>query len=578
MSAGRAQEVKGAVAGVALLCAYALGFCWALRAAALAQDLTIALRSPPAAGAGVSGELAPRRLRGRVRVDVDGRTLGAPGTGAEFHVEPPRLGPGMHFLRWNVRYGGLWDRNVGWAYLEGPFAPDTTVRCGARLEVGQRLLDDGDPRGGGDVATEIEPIVLRLVNERLAKEHLPPARGFTAALRIGDPGVLVRGIVDFGPHGSFEVRTTLKFRPAGATLAPEMVGGVEFVPDERFTEFLRSEAGRLGAQRLGLPGFLARGPVKKLIGYAYGEGYAERYAKDLVTRTIIERALPVLREALRLPDGFYLDPQRSRSRVDLAFCGPVVGKSGRSLSVGLSVAVDTRPSHAVPGLAGPVRLGGETPRAGKPRRADVTLTVSPDVLNAVLYALWQTGRLRDWVSGPEAVDRFNRAFKNVPVHVQGVDPVLPPVVQPSTDGPDHNLDVRADFRVLFTRRGSTATEHGAVLVGVRLQGAPAPGPHLGLAFAPADLLVACVEQRADGTEMRRPCFTDALRVARAWRGPSPELMVKIRERLERTLENLAQSTRISARVKLKDLVVRSVPGTPPAIAVDTRLEVVSLGP
>jgi hypothetical protein len=173
--------------------------------------------------------------------------------------------------------------------------------------------------------------------------------------------------------------------------------------------------------------------------------------------------------------------------------------------------------------------------------------------------------------------KFNGAVQHLPVRVDRIDPVLPPVLQPAGAAPSEDLALRADFRTrLVAQRGDGGPRDAAVFIGVGLKAragdAVASEPRVALDVR--DLVLSCV-QRAEGeSETRTPCFADTVQMARSWRGLDAGHLEAVRSKVDELLSRLKPAGSESPiRFALEGVTPRIEPGTPPSIRLDGKLRV-----
>jgi hypothetical protein len=542
--------------GLAAFAGCCAAFYGAARLAGRAGDLRARFALAPGGdGGSLEGQLEPPRLRGRARlllddlppleapVDLDGR----------FALQLPRVGPGLHHLRWQVRYGGRWERQAGLGYIE--HGPTQRRGCDARVSAAQSVLDQ--------VAVLLQPRLLELAKSKLKTDHVPAVQELRLSLRLDRRlGIKLWLRLGFGQSGAAGIHAAFKLRPApSGGLRPDLTAPVSVDLSRRFRVAVLDRHGR-GAHFAAL--------VLHLLGHDLLQGQVDAAVNDAIEQQII----PQLQQLL-LPRAFPLERSRRHPRALVAFCGPAaVDRKGR-LAVGLRLTV----THAVPpparGVtrfsfagrppAAPVHFAGPEPAtAAFPLGANLALSVAPGGLNTLLDAWWRSGALRDLLNRPSMLAELDDALRDLSVKVTAIDPQLPPVVQPENRD---QLQLRAgELGLRLTQRwgaeGDVAAEERAAVygaVGVAARVLPRRG-RVALAVELQQLAVACLDDEAGG--WRRPCYGDVAQLARetygdARRGAALQLALELGD-LMRALHAASRGARL--RVSAGKLRVDTLPG------------------
>jgi hypothetical protein len=542
---------------------------------ALTRDRPLVL-ADEAQHAEVAGRIRPSYLGHRVSATLDGKALGfVPTDDGQFSLLVPRSRPGLHFVSWRVSYGGRWRREATMSFLEGPFASEAAYECNAHITISQTFLDDGLPNSGGDLATALQPLALARVNETLAQLgaenqiSLPVAETLSLSIRLVPDGVRVRiDVRDF-----FWMEATIGLTPdgTGRGLTPVRVGAVEHGVYPAFRDIVKKAGRDVGGSKgaaYGLLGCLI-GPwgclLGPLIGESYGETKGEKDAQSKADTALGEsfdtRVLPELATILQVPEAMDLSKDGSGASVSVRLCTDVLIIEGHQMSVGLNIRVKNRQSRTVPGLSGPVLLGGQLAEA--PARAGVTLYASPDLVNALIYALWQSGTLRRFISSTSVLRSLNDHLQDLSVQVRDVDPILPPVLMTSLDGTAFELragEVRLalDESTAQGHRALTAMFSGSAVLGF----ASGRASVLSVAVDLQNLGISCVAL-GETSEIRRPCFSDVLMLAsEQLRGPNGDPILNVKVELDSLLARMRPSPRTQMDVTVSNVLLEKVDAIP----------------
>jgi len=533
-------------------------FYGAAQLAGRAGDLRARLvLAPGGDGRRLVGRLEPPRLRQRARLLLDDlppleATVDPEG---RFELDLPRAGPGLHHLRWQVRYGGRLERQAGVAYIEHEHGPMGQA-CDARVIAAQPLLDQ--------LAALLAPRLLKLARSKLQTNRVPALQSLRLALRLHRQlGIKLWLRLGFGDSGAVGIRTAFDLQPASnGALRPRLRAPVTVDLTRQFRTAVLDRHGR-GAHLAAL--------VLHLLGHDLLQGQVDAAVKEAIEQQII----PQLEQLLR-PRAFPLERGRRHPRARVAFCGPTaVDRLGR-LSVGLRLAVTHArlpPRRSAPfSFAGtppatPVRFSGPEPtRSPLPRGANLALSVSPGGLNTLLDAWWRSGALRELLNRPAILAELDDALRDLTVKVAALDPQLPPVVQPpSGDRPADRLQLRAGelgLRLMPRRQEGGGVEEQATVygaLGITARVLPRRG-RVALAVEVQQLAVTCLD--GDDWSWRRPCYGDVAQLARetygdASRGASLQLALELGD-LVRALH--AASRGAGLRARGERLRVDTLPG------------------
>jgi hypothetical protein len=303
----------------------------------------------------------PPALADRVERRVDGE----PTTDEMVHV-----GPGLHRLEWLVRYSGGFERRVGVTATAGPFHDPAQPRCGVRLWITQRFLDETlAPLARGLLETNLRGLGHWTIGDFQAIDTLK----MTWRRRGNGPGAL-------------DLDVTLRFKRAKV---PIWIAATLIVKDGEL-----AVTTQVGAHAELTSGWLTAG-ADALSGLGIFDKDEE--ARAQVTREV-ETATGLL-TGLKLPSLFI-----PSGTLDIGFCpGRPIEVVDQRYAI-LPLAILPRRQEP-PGLIPPVALG-ETTAPPEPPASPLALDVELDVLNEVLHRMWAAGTLDDLISG-QAREAFN---------------------------------------------------------------------------------------------------------------------------------------------------------------------------
>lgn len=479
----------------------------------------------------LGGEM-PASLASDVRFDVDGS------------------GVGLRYARWSMSYGGGFTRHVGAAQLVGPFQDPANAPCGARLVVGQRLLDDGH-HGPGTIAALVKSgIEEQLAGfsqfgvgsfERVSRvavswarfdDHLDPESLF------GKPTPNATTVFRKARHtdGYARVEVTVELTRVSATVTVAMVPMIKDGALD-LAIYLHAEVSTgVGA----LDWVIDKLPID-----------------DYVSKTIREQIDGALITAFEPPPPLELPGGRS---LRFAYCPTAYLAMQSGAWAGLPLAVQFEGGA----IARPPRFGSAAPAQVTPGTS-IAFDLDLDTLNAILYELWRTGFLDEQLAAAKLDQRFAEdptVRDLLSLRISPLRLALPPVV---SQGP-HGLRMAADLRVDLHDGGlvTPARVFGALDVG--LGGATAD---VGL----GELELACEPEPG----LLKPCYGD---LVDAMRARAPDVRAQLSSVLTTILDDLFTGRRVSAEDQPAELVLgpphtTTKPAGPSAtirIALDGKLE------
>jgi hypothetical protein len=551
-------------AGVALFAAVAIGFWPILRESWRAQEQIYELSVEPVPGGrfAVRARLEPPGLGKRTHFLVDRSPVEAE-FGGDGRLETT-LGPfsaGMHSVCLQARYGGFRVREVCRAVLVGPLEPAASpARRAVRILIAERMLSD------------LEGIAARRLHEAVA-EKVPfvKVRGAKVKLSLEEKGVRARGKVTLKDGSAARASVLVGARFSGAKVTLQRLGRTKVSAGGPTVKQISD----LGAALGGALGELLGDAKGKEIGSAIGKALVgvalDAILKWAVERVLDREVLPALAEALTLPEAVDLGPEWGAARLSVRYAGEPRFEPGRGIHLALDLGLSGgAPSAAMPRAAAPRPSPGWLRRPGEPPaapRADVVVDVSPDVANMLLHGLWAQGRLRALANEPSRLAEWDGRLADLVVRPAAVDFDLPPLVQPVAEKEDAFELAVGEVALRLVPR---TTETGAPQTPVPLDARLLVRLGLDLSFDAAgrtfqvqgrlrEVGLACLVEADPG--VRRPCFDDALRIAREELGrPDTALLDLLRLPLDRL--NPLAATKASAN----EGVVMQIPRVEPSIA------------
>jgi hypothetical protein len=505
------------------------------------DELVVRLHGAPAAAAfDLVGEV-PSSIASEVVYRIDGQPQHA-------------VGPGLHFAQWSISYGGGFKRQVGAAQLVGPFQDPAKAPCGARLVVGQRLLDDGPgsvavmvrqgieeqmqgfeqfPVGEFEEVSKVEVTWTRFDDERdspalFGRPHPDPATVFRQARRT---------------DGYARIEVVVELTRLTATVVVAMV---PMILDGQLDLAIYLHA-EISTGISAIDWVIDKLPID-----------------DYVSKTIKEQIDGALITAFEPPPPMDLPGGRTLS---FSYCPDAYLAMRTDAWAGLPLAVHFE-GGASDSPVLPPKLGNVPPALVTPDTS-IAFDLDLDTLNAILYELWRTGFLDEQLAAAALDQRFAEDPTVRDLLTLRISPLrlaLPPVVTPGPRG----LRMAADLR-LDLRDGESITPARAWgSLDVNLTGGPSD---VGL----AELELACEPEPG----LLKPCYGD---LVDAMRARAPDVRAELSGVLTKVLDDLFTGRRLAAPDQPAELVLgppttTSAPSGASAtirIAVDGKLEPVPL--
>lgn len=408
--------MKRAWLGVLLLAGWGALLWPLLRRAAGVRGLSVRVAGYPEVSA--DGKVAIRfeGATGNARPTIDGAGVGA---GASAPGTTTTLLPGLHTVGLDVMRRRRSAEQVHATILAGPFAAGGWARCGARVGLSQRLLDQ-----------RIEPLVSELVKRSLGDvDDLPGVSKSTVNLRWTARGMDVDLLVRFVDKTELTVGSKLAMTVAGDRVLLSRISAVSArikgpLVDEALDAYVPSALKKYAPWSLTV--------LHKVTGKAV-RWYAQRVAQREASSAIDLELLPAALGILRLPPPIPL-PGAEGASLELRFCqdGGLRLEPGQRATVAfdLRVVLPTPPIERL-GAPGPVLARGAPvrPPATHPGPdSELTIEVSLDALNAALEGAWRAGVLGHALEDPALAARLDHDLDPLDFRPRDLAAPLPPVL------------------------------------------------------------------------------------------------------------------------------------------------------
>jgi hypothetical protein len=313
--------------------------------------------------------------------------------------------------RWRVRYRGGFVREVAATELAGPFQQPGA--CTGRVVIGQQLLDAG-----------IAPVVASLIDGELRGESIFPIGDYRRLedlhLRWAQLSAHAddRAMVGDAPHGYVRIAATVVFDRVAVPIV------VALVPDG--------------------PGIHVRIAARAVLAFDSRvlQWVSDKLGGDRMASRLARRQIDdVLLTTLAPPPPFDLDDHQ---QLQFTYCdAPIDIAEGAYAALPFGVAFTGAPAH----------VANEMP---PPTAEPLSIDLSPDALDALLFELWRTGWLDRRLAEAGLDRRFNAdpiVTEYLSVRISPPHLALPPVVTP-----DHGtLRLAADARLAIADGATTTT-------------------------------------------------------------------------------------------------------------------------
>jgi len=491
--------MKHAWLGMLLLAAWGALLWPLLRRAAGVRGLSVRVASYPEVSA--DGKVAIRfeGAPGRARASIDG--AGAPGT-------TTTLSPGLHTVGLDVMRRRRSAEQIHATVLAGPFAEGGWARCGARVGLSQRLLDQ-----------RIEPLVAELVKQALGDvEDLPGVSKSTVNLRWTARGMDVDLMIRFIDKTELTVSSKLAMTVAGDRVLLSRISAVSArikgpMVDQALDAYVPSAIKKYAPWSLTV--------LHKVTGKAV-RWYAQRVAQREASSAIDLELLPAALGILRLPPPIPL-PGAAGARLELRFCqdGGLRLEPGRRATVAFDLRVVIPAPAPAPagdslGARGPVLARGAPvrPPATHPGPdSELTVEVSLDALNAALEGAWRAGVLTRALQDPALATRLDHDLDPLDFRARDLGAPLPPVLAalaPRQGGA--TLSIAAELATrLAPRRGSARGRDARLFARGTLAVTLTPD-ELRVSALPADVRLTCraADHARPGGLVLSACYADLM--------------------------------------------------------------------
>lgn len=458
----------------------------------------LATPAPPTRTPPIVLRQVDRGPEAEVRVDGAPRVV-AGGPRAALTLDLAALGPGLHTVSYERTYLGHPPRRAAFAWVEGPFAePGTPVRCALSIALSQQAIDSLS----GRLAT-------------MLRDALDGAKGLPHITSVSVHLPLVKGGVDARLEAMFADGSVVR-----AVLPMSLRGGAKglLVLAQRgdlrasATGTLGTLASLKGGGILAALGSLITAPQKGFTGALAAARAAGRAETSRLLQKEVDAWLPKLNARLEgaLPARISTGSARVRLLLSLSPCGTPRIVPGRALYLRYDARAGVRPGAGLgalppktPATPGPLVTGRSLPAAPRPLSRGVRITVSEDLVNALLDAAWRSGTLGGLLSDPARLASLRkRMARSLEISVAGFELALPPVVDLRSR--EAHLGI-GELRVRLERRSHRTTTLVATLR-ARTR-ARVSRDRVSLSAQPSEVLASCSRPTGGGA-LRRPCFPD----------------------------------------------------------------------
>ena len=395
--------IRRATIGLLIAIASTTAFVLAL-ARCQPASLTVRVSAPLVAQRLSIAATLPRELTPRIRTTVNGQTA---------DLTTTQLGPGLHRVQWSVDYRGGYRHTVGVSQLVGPFQNPQTPPCSARVYVGQKLLDDGQAS-----PSTIAGIAKAEIEREMAGFSQFPLGTFTKVKKIRltwvkatDINALAKLIARLnggkqGATGILRVNATIAFSrgtvPVSATVIP-------IVDNAESIRILTTAKANVQFNNR-----VFNWLSKLLKGDRLATLTAQREIRSAL-KNAFQRPPPIT-----LPNG---------GTVSLHYCTaqPIEVATGDYAALPLVIVLDNAPLSVRP-----IQLGTPNNGPSAPLPSPLSIELSVDSLNSLLYQLWHTGYLDRNLADANIHSAFNRdplVSELLSVRISPPRLVLPPTVR-----------------------------------------------------------------------------------------------------------------------------------------------------
>jgi hypothetical protein len=507
--------------GIALFGVHAAAFLPILRRASRAGDFSVAL-DPFRAQSGrlsATARIDPASVGERSRILCDGVPVGVgfdEAGVAEIRTGP--LTPGVHQVCVEARYGGNRVRGVCRSTLVGPLQPPKSVaKAAIRIFLPEKML------------SQLSEIAAHLLKKAIAERaSFLKVRGTKVLLSLEAGGVRAKASVTLtdGTRADASVGIELGLsgrrpllRRRGKTRVALRGAGAKAV-------------GAMGASLGGAIGEALGDETGREIGRAIGEALASAAVDALlkwgVERLLDREVLPALADALTIPESIALGAEWGGAKLDIRYSGELRLEPGRGVSFALDVGLADR-DDAARAAASRGWLGLEMRPPPMSKSGEVIVDVSPNLANLLLHGLWQNGRLEASANDRALLSEWDKRLADLVVRPAAVRFVLPPVVERARAGKGLDLvaaevGLRLEPRAAETRLAAPIDARLLLRLGLGIDYED-KGRALAIRARLGDVVLTCLENGREG--YLRPCFSDALRIAREELGGAQSLRLDL---------------------------------------------------
>ncbi len=572
---------------------FGMGLC-----AALAASLPLALRALP----------PPRDLNAELHSDKSYRIIDNPSlfSPPPLQIGPPQLfgrigarglpqnlAPGLHLSTWFLNYGHRWEREITFASLIGPFAPEGRPVCDFALRLGAGLFDT--QKAGAGIKKTLDQKLSTLFPMTLEESgisiHFPSIDKTDFRIELEDNLALVSLEIKLRDGTLLSARFPMKMGANKGMLSLSRAGQVQ----SQWTGPTREQARKAGADfgagigaGLGiLAGLLLGGPTGAAIGGKIGADAGADFGGKEANRLAGERShSEILRtidaalgemslglSALNSPMNLF--PGRPKDRIQFKLASePRIGPSGIAFSLCASLNIgEPKINGALPGslLSAPNTIALPFNEPSGPDNAALELQAGENALNLLIYALFQSGMMRMLGNSEALLSALPKTVQSLAFEMSGFDPELPPAFMAPGDN-QKALD-EIPFILANVHMGNWGARrvlgHASALLSLQKQ-----GEELALSASITSMTVNCAEPLEAGKTLLTPCLSDLLPAARDMMSERPlQIRLPLKELLKRLPQEPLMNMQVNwsePRAELRSNPLRLRLGLTPSLGARTR--------
>ncbi len=527
--------------------------------AAFSAALPLALRSLP----------PPADLQAEIPSDKSYRIVADPAhfTAPPIQVGPPEffrriraqglpqsLAPGLHLSTWSMNYGHRWEREISFASLIGPFAPEGTPICDLALRLSPELFDTEKAGAGMKKAMDqkLSAFFPMTLSEGGISIHFPSIEKTDFRIALEPNLAVVSLSITLKDKTLLSARFPMKLVSSKAKIELVRAGPVE----SQWTGPTREQARKAGADLgagvgagLGiLAGLLIGGPTGAAIGGKIGSDAGAEYGGKTANRIAgarshseilrtIDTALVEMSLGLSaLTSPIQIFPDRPNDRLQLTLAQePKITPQGMAFSLCASLKLgEPKINSAVAGslLSAPNTIVSSTQSAYSKNPAGVELIAGENALNLFIYALFQSGMMRMLGNSNALLSTLPPTLQGLAFDMNGFDPELPPALMNAPlDNPTefYGIPLILANIQMGTWGKRRVLGHGSAFLTLQERAGD-----FTLSASIKHLTVNCAEAISDNKTRLTPCLSDLLPAARDLLMEKPlTLHLPVRELLTR---------------------------------------------